>query len=168
LVASAPGEALIITGPSRDDRAKLTEELSRRLIDNEKGLDSRSRRIIKLLAGNSEKEKIFYTKDFYIRMLEAIQHPIYGANAQNGPDGIKRDKKVERATEVNLITALKIGIAYCQTKYIVIEEIQQVLSIYGGLKSFVFFLESLISLARDTGVVLVLVGDYPISDAVKM
>jgi hypothetical protein len=168
VLASAPGEVLSITGPSRVGKTRLISELTTRLIGEKEVLEDGSRPIIKVQAENSVKNNFFDSKDFYIRMLEAIKHPFYGVNAPNDPLGVERYKKLERVSEGTLRRALEIAIEYCHSQYIVIDEVQHVLRFYGGLNAAAAFLNSLKSLAQAKGVILVLVGAYPILDALKL
>lgn len=168
LVASAPGEVLSITGPSRVGKTKLISELSTLLIGKKDLLDNGSRPIIKVFATNSVKNNFFDSKDFYIRTLEAIEHPFYGLNAANDPYGVERYKKLDRVSEATLRRALEVAIEVCNSKYFVIDEIQHVLRFYGGINAASAFLNSLKSLAQEKGIILVLVGAYPILDALKL
>jgi len=168
LIASSSGEVLSITGPSRVGKTRLVKELSILLVGEKETIDDGLIPVVYVLATNSVKNNFFDSKDFVIRALEAIKHPFYGVNAANDPWGVERYRKLDKISEANLRRALETAIENRKTLYLVIDEVQHILRCYGGIAAASAFLNSLKSLAQQTNIILVLVGAYPILEALRL
>jgi hypothetical protein len=169
LIASSPGEVVCITGPSRAGKSRLIESLEELLICGDDFINSDYMPVVKILATNCSVGGTFSSKAFTLRALEAVKHPFYSDNNLDSKDwGATFYKQLGRTPETVLRPALEAAIINRKTKYIFIDEAQHVLYSRGGKKDAAAILESWKCLAQSTGVVLVLVGAYPLLDALAL
>ena len=169
LICSSPGEVVCITGPSRAGKSKLVDELEKLLTCGVDVTDSDYMTVIKILATNCSVGGTFSSKAFTLRALDAVKHPFYSEKNSNFLDwGASFYKQLGRTPETVLRPALEAAIKNRKTKYIFIDEAQHVLHSRGGKKDAAAILDSWKCLAQSTGVVLVLVGAYPLLDAIAL
>ena len=166
LIACSPGEVLCITGPSRAGKSRLILELERLMIGDKAHVPEGEMPIVKLLATNCSVAGRFSTKSFTLRGLEGVEHPFYGVQSDDGWD-IHPFKRLERTPEGVLRSALEKSLRNRKTKYLFIDEAQHVQYTLGDGKGSAAVLDSWKCLAEATGVVLVLVGAYPLLDVTR-
>jgi len=169
LIASTPGEVVCITGPSRGGKSRLITSLVKLLICGNDFDDSDLMPTVEILATNCSVDGEFSSKAFTLRALEAIKNPFYSATTLDTNDwGADFYKQLGRTPETVLRPALEHGLINRKTKYIFIDEAQHILYARGGKNSTEAILSSWKCLAQATKTVLVLVGAYPILDAIAL
>lgn len=168
LIASAEGEVVTITGPSRGGKSRLIEELMQSIVGAEHDVESGIMPVINILATNCSVRGSFSTKAFTIRALEAIEHPIYGIAHADFEKEVKRQKLLERTSESVLRPALESAIKMRRTRYVFIDEAQHIQFAQKGTKDATAILESWKCLAQSTGTTLILVGAYPLLNITKL
>jgi len=125
--------------------------------------------IVNILATNCSVGGTFSSKAFTLRALDAINHPFYSYNSSNHEDwGADFLKQLGRTPETVLRPALEHALINRRTKYLFIDEAQHVLYSRGGKKDAEAILSSWKCLAQSAGLVLVLVGAYPLLDAIAL
>lgn len=168
LIASAEGEVVSITGPSRAGKSRLIVELVKSILGTEYNEDSGLVPAISILATNCSVGGTFSTKAFTIRALEEVKHPIYGVVHEDIEKEVKRLRLLERTPETVLRPALESALKMRQTRYIFIDEAQHIQYAQKGVKGSIAILESWKCLAQSTGTTLVLVGAYPLLNITKL
>lgn len=167
MMASSPGEVVCLTGPSRCGKSRLITELSK-LMSGSYAQDEEIMPCATVLATNCNVRGSFSTKAFTIKGLEAIRHPIYGINSDDDEWGVKRLALLQKTSEGVLRPALESGLELRKTKYLFIDEAQHIMHVQGGDTSAAAILDSWKCLAQEAGVVLVLVGAYPLLDVLRL
>ncbi len=179
MIASSPGEVICITGPSRAGKSELTDHLESMTVGSEEHVKDGVMSVVKILATNCSVGGTFSTKSFTLRVLDALKHPFYSDTSSNTDDthsdekiiddwGADYYKQLGRTPEHVLRSALEKALIHRKTKYLFIDEAQHVLYALGGAKGAGATLNSWKCLAQSTGVVLVLVGAYPVLDAIRL
>lgn len=165
----SPGEVLAITGPSRVGKTRLIGELRRLLTGDDHALATGEMPVVQVSATNSSTHGSFGTKAFAKRALTAIAHPIYGLSGGNDPtQDFKRQQLMRRTSEDDLRDAFELGLQSRKTKYLIIDEAQHILHVPGGIDNAAAILDSWKNLAQDNQLMLVLVGAYPILEAINL
>ncbi len=167
LVASAPGEVICILGPSRVGKSRLAAALSKFVIGTQP-LPKGVMPVVSVQAENCSVGGSFSTKAFTLRALEAIQHPFYSIGNNNGRLENDRNRLAERTPEGILRVALERGLVCRKTQYLIIDETQHIRYARGGDRAAAAILDSLKCLASETGVVLILVGAYPLIEVLQL
>jgi len=167
LIACMPGEVLLITGASRVGKSKLIQEIMRILFDHVGMKDDGSMPYVFVPAANCSVNGSFSTKAFILRALEAIEHPMYGECRPSDEWGALRFTRSQKTPEGVLRLSLERALVLRKTKYLVIDEAQHFRYVKGGDKNAAAILDSWKTLAESTGVVLILVGAYPILNVIK-
>lgn len=166
LVASSPGEVVCITGPSRVGKSRLAQELSDLLVGD--SLNETHQPVVIVQASNCSVDGSFSTKSFSVRCLQAVRHPFYGVG--NGKDiwDMERYRLLERTAETVLRPAFEEALVNRGTKYLVIDEAHHIRYARGGAWAATAILDSWKCMAAATGVVLVLVGAYPLLEVLQL
>lgn len=169
LIASAPGEVVCITGPSRAGKSRLIDSLGKLLICGNDFENRGLMPVVKILATNCSVGGTFSSKAFTLRALDAVKHPFYSESTFDSADwGADFLKQLGRTPETVLRPALEKSFIHRKTMYVFIDEAQHVLYARGGKKDAEAILNSWKCLAQSTGAVLVLVGAYPLLDAISL
>ena len=169
LISSSPGEVVCITGPSRVGKTKLVGALEKLLVCGERFESNGEMPVAKVLATNCSVGGTFSSKSFTLRALDSLHHPFYSDNQTgNGAWCEEFYKRLARTPETVLRPALEKALKNRKTVYLFIDEAQHVLYSKGGKKDARAILESWKCLAQSAGCVLVLVGAYPILEAVSL
>ncbi len=164
--ACAPGEVIYITGPSRAGKSRLIRELSGMMKSPEQD-DEVYMPCFSVLATNCSVRGSFSTKAFTIRALEAIRHPIYGMGLCDDDWSIERLRLLEKTSEGVLRPALESAIINRHCKYMFIDEAQHLMYAMSGMHAAAAILDSWKCLAQSAGIVLILVGAYPLLNVLK-
>lgn len=168
LVAAEPGEVVSIVGPSRVGKSRLAAELMRLILGRDMDPNGNTMSVVSILASNCTNRGIFRTKDFAVHCLEAIRHPIYGVSRPDDPWNTARMRLIENTAESTLSDAFKEGLIHRQCRYLVIDESQHVQYALGGDLEAAAILDSWKSMAAKAGVVLVLIGAYPLIHVLRL
>lgn len=167
IVACEPGEVVCITGPSRVGKSKCIEDVIEALVGTPKHFKEGHMPAITVAADNDASHGYFSTKTFVRKGLMAIQHPFYSGSTKDDLWGQKQDRLVENTAEGILKRGFKTGLVLRGVKYLFIDEAQHVGYAKGGNRTAAAILDSWKCLAAETGVVLILVGAYPLLDVLK-
>ncbi|WP_289132198.1 AAA family ATPase [uncultured Spongiibacter sp.] len=165
LSMASPGDVVCITGPSRAGKTKLISELSTLLCGE---VDFESTGLIPAVvvdAENTGPHGKFATKAFTLRMLQAVKHPMYGFTGSDIHEDCTQSK-AERATESTLRVALENAFLHRKTRFLFIDEAQHVKYVSKGAIGGYAVLDSWKCMAKSSGLVLVVVGAYPILQVV--
>lgn len=159
--AASPGEVICITGPSRAGKSKLITELTGLVVGPEIR-DDGNMPVVSVMASNCSVNGAFSTKAFTVRALTAVKHPFFGIMDDSEDWNTGAIKKVERNTEGVLRPALEQALRARNTRYMFVDETQHALYARGGDKDGAAILDSWKCLAAEAGIILVLVGAYPL------
>lgn len=169
LIASSPGEVVCISGPSRGGKSKLINNLEKLLTCGNRFEENGLLPVVKILATNCSVNGTYSSKAFTLRALDAVKHPFYSDHSFDNDDwGANYLKQLERTPETILRPALEKSFKNRKTIYVFIDEAQHVLYSRGGENGAKAILDSWKCLAQATDVVLVLVGAYPLLDAIAL
>lgn len=163
LVTADPGEVICIVGPSRVGKSSLVTRISESLMGGSMSSEDRMP-LVSLVLENNSTHGLLSSKSFTIAALQAVRHPMFGLDKPDDLWSLERMHRVERTPEGVLRTAFENALRYRGTKYLVVDEAHHFLYARGGLPAAAALLDSLKCLAASTGVVLILVGAYPLLD----
>ena len=165
---SMRGEIISITGPSRVGKSRLIKDLMNMVSGSSHVDDYGNMPVICIRATNSSRYGSFSTKDFIIRALSVLKHPIYGVPLSDNCAEAKRLKSLETTPEGVLRMALESIIKQRNTRYFFIDEPQHIQYVSNNQKVSGQVLDSWKCLAESTGVTLILVGAYPLLNVFKL
>lgn len=164
LVCANPGEMVCITGPSRAGKSRMIQKLIELLFGKDYDSDPFVMPCIVVEAVNSGPNGSFSTKAFTQRMLKAVKHPVLSITDDN--EDYFAYQKLERTTESTLRLALERAFVARKTKYLFIDEAQHAHYTSKSMAAHAV-MNSWKCLAQTSGLVLVLVGAYPILDILR-
>lgn len=159
-----PGEVICITGPSRIGKSRLIKELSNLLTDP--SLNNDYKTVLTVRAANTGPNGTFSSKAFMFRALQNLDHPIF-SDSQTGFVPTWFETKYSRTPESIFRHALEEALNRRKTRFLVIDEAQHVRYVGRDIMASSAVMDSWKCLAEDTGVVLVVVGAYPILDILQ-
>jgi len=157
LSVADPGDVISITGPSRAGKSRLISELKRLLVGSENLQETGRMPVVVVEAVNGGVNGTFSTKWFIQRMLDAVEHPILSFSGKVGPT-----EKLDRSTEAGLRRALEKAFKNRGTRYLFIDEAQHARYASRSSQAPCAVMDSWKCLAQNAGLVLVVVGAYPI------
>lgn len=166
LVSVPPGEVVCITGPSRAGKTRLVLELVRLLVGEGSASEAGLMPILVVEAINDGPHGAFSTKSFIIRMLDALRHPIYCSNSESMEEAFEQ-RKAHQATEAVLRRALEKALRARGVKYLFIDEAQHARFVSKDAMGAYAVMDSWKCLAQSVGLVLVIVGAYPILQIIR-
>jgi len=160
--ACEPGEVVCLTGPSRVGKSKCIADVQRLLVGDRSKWPEGQMPFLTVLAGNDAASGAFSTRAFMAEALTAIEHPIFGQTTDDRIWSGKPVRQIEGVAEAVLKLAFTNAIKHRGTRYLAIDEAGHVGYVRGGDAAATAILDSWKCLAARTGVVLVLVGAYPL------
>jgi hypothetical protein len=164
LLILQPGEILSIVGPSRVGKSQAT----RRAFEDAVRDAPPHRSVVWIDNENSQAEGQFSTKAFMLEACKAINHPIYGQQHSMTAEGQARlQSHLARTPEAIFREAFERGLGELGTRYLVVDEAHHVMYARGGVAAASRILDSWKCLAQKTGVVLVLIGSYALTDIMQ-
>lgn len=166
LTCASPGEVVCITGPSRAGKSLLIRRLIQMLFGESRFDETGLLPAVVVEAVNAGPHGGFSTKAFTQRLLESVKHPLFSMKGQD-LDDLLAMQKMDRSTEATLRVALEHALIARETKYLFIDEAQHVQYASRDAQASFAVMDSWKCLAQTTGLVLVLVGAYPILNIVK-
>ncbi len=159
ILVAAPGEVIVLVGPSRVGKLKVLSDALSKLLRTEPGhVDDQP--YVYFEAENSSQDGEFSTKEFMRAACAAIKHPIYGVARPDDPHGQKLDALILNTPQALLRHAFETFIPIRKTRYVVMDEAQHFAYVRGGDVNAAKLLDSYKCLANKTGCVLILVGSY--------
>lgn len=156
-----------MTGPSRGGKTRLMQELELLIVGRSKPNDGKLP-VVMVNATNCSQGGLFSTKSFTLRALNAVNHPFYGGGEDPSSYDADYFARIQRTPETILRPALEKAIRYRGVVFLFVDEAQHVLYAKGRAAGAAAILDSWKCLAATTGVVLVLVGAYPLLDAISL
>lgn len=166
LISVPPGDVVCITGPSRVGKTRLVLELNKLLVGENGVNETGFMPTVVVEAVNSGPNGSFSTKAFILRMLDALKHPVY-SSTDNEWGANPASHKVQRATEAELRRALENALRARRVKYLFIDEAQHARYASKDAQGAFAVMDSWKCLAQSVGVVLVIVGAYPILQIIR-
>ena len=161
LSLASPGDVVCITGPSRAGKTKLITELVGLLCGE---IDFERDGILPAVivdAENTGPHGKFSTRAFTLKLHQAVRHPIFG-NIGDNLNEEHSSGKAERATESTLRFALENAFRQRKTRFLFIDEAQHVRYVSKDSQGGYAVMDSWKCMAKTCGLVLVVVGAYPI------
>lgn len=166
--ATLPGEIVCVTGPSRVGKTTATNEAICSLAPLSDDIRHTDMPIVRVRLRNSTKGGKFDSKLFIKSALAAIEHPIYGSPEPDDEFGATFDRRMAKVSEDILTSAFARAVEARRTKYLIIDESQHLLHAPKGISGALAILDSWKAFAEATGVVLILIGTYPILDILDL
>jgi hypothetical protein len=162
LTYAEPGEVVCVTGPSRVGKSTLVKEVVRIVCGESDFKKTGTMPFVRVSAANTGQHGTFSTRAFVVRLLNAVEHPIFSV-PHDAPDWcMEFQQKIDGKRESDIRLILERSLIHRRTRYVVIDEGQHAMfSKKAGVAPHAV-LDSWKCLAEDTGVVLVIVGAYPI------
>lgn len=155
-----PGEVISIVGPSRAGKTSLLNELIKSVISPEiEECDNQP--VVQIVVENKGGNASFSYKAFIADLLELIKHPVYSKSSDMSWYKVAESSRLVRATEAMLVRALIEGLKHRKTRYLIVDEAQDIK--YAGKKVMAAsgVMDSLKTLAFKANVILVVCGTYP-------
>lgn len=165
LTMAEPGEVISIVGPSGVGKSSLISSLTKAMFLNGNEV-SGTMNYICIVAGNFGTNGSFSSKSFLLQMLDALEHPVFSISGEVLPTKAS-DYSFTRSTEHTLKLALEKALTYRGIKYIFVDEAQHIKYTVNSKASAAGALDSWKCIAQTVGVVLVIVGTYPLLDTMK-
>ncbi len=167
LATYAPqGSMILIAGASGTGKSTLSRRLLSSLTGPPTSWPEGSLPIISTSICN-DVQGLFSSKNFVIRLLDAVQHPFYSASPGHSSASPSHDPELAlerirlRYSEPHLRLALESAIAYRETKLILLDEAQHLLK-SGSERKAIDNLDSIKGLAERTGTTILLLGTFEI------
>jgi energy-coupling factor transporter ATP-binding protein EcfA2 len=161
LLTISPGEVICITGPSRAGKTKLIYELQNLISGDNDFFKTGLMPVVITEAVNCSTNGSFSTKSFTKRLLRAIKHPMHGDEDFNSI------AKQDRLSEDVYRQALEIALLARGVKYLFIDEAQHARYVGKSSQGAYAVMDSWKCLAQVSGIVLIIVGAYPILDILR-
>lgn len=161
-----PGEVISIYGPSHAGKTALLNELIKTVVSEEhQNEDEQHLALIEV--DNSGGKASFSFKAFILELLEIIRHPVYSLHYEDQWGDASRDSRISRTPENILIRALIKAFKQRKTRFLVVDEAQDMK--YAGKDSMAAagVMDSLKTVAKKANVVLVLSGTYPMLQSIN-
>ncbi|PLY12616.1 MAG: hypothetical protein C0631_16575 [Sedimenticola sp.] len=168
IFVSSPGEVVCIVGPSRVGKTTAAYEACRQLIPENELIHDSDMPIVRVRLRNSLNGGRFDSVLFIRSALVAIKHPIFGVVESVDPFGIEFDKQTSRISESRLFEFFARAVIARNTKYLIIDEVQHLKYAIKGEEGAAAILDSWKAFAEETGVILILIGTYPILDILTL
>ncbi len=163
---ASPGDVVCIVGPSRTGKTKLVQELKINLESGNRFDETGLLPVVSVEAVNAGPNGTFSTKAFIQRMLEAVRHPMLSMDGF-GDIAETAAHKIDRSTEASLRLALEKAFKHRGTRYLFIDEAQHARYASRHSQAPYAVMDSWKCLAQTSGLVLVLVGAYPILEVLR-
>lgn len=158
---SQPNDVICLVGPSRSGKSALIEEITLKLTNSLEHNNHKS--ILKLVATNCSTNGQFSTKAFTISALSKFQNPFFQANPNiDFEQQTKIINRIARTPETTLHYALQAAIKHHNVRFLIVDEAHHVLYSTSTKKNAGAILDSWKCLAQECGLVLILVGSYPL------
>jgi len=161
LISVSPGEVICISGPSRAGKTKLILELIKLLLGDKNYSKAGEIPVVSVKAVNSSRHGSFSTKSFTKKLLHAVQHPFYGE------EDFEDINKQDRISEDVYRHALEKALIARKVKYLFIDEAQHARYVSKDAQGAYAVMDSWKCLAEEAGIVLIVVGAYPILDIIR-
>ncbi len=165
LSMASPGDVVCIVGPSRAGKTRLVRELKTQLEGANKFAETGLLPVVSVEAVNAGPNGTFSTKAFTQRMLEAVRHPMLSMAALG--ETSHGAHKIDRSTEASLRFALERAFIHRGTRYLFIDEAQHARYASKHSQAPYAVMDSWKCLAQTSGLVLVVVGAYPILEILR-
>lgn len=161
LLTMVPEEMLLIVGPTGAGKSLLAKQLRPMILGAAGATEGKHAPVITMSAMSASVNGKFSTKDFALTAMQAVRHPFYALEQEGWRDS-KRLSLVDRTAQGVFRVALKNAFAELHTKFWVIDELQELKHIPGGIKGMSAFMDSLKGSVVDTKVRIIAISTYEI------
>lgn len=162
LITAAPGEVVCLTGASRIGKTRLVQHVKELVTGSSDSAEYNKYLCVSVLAANTGTDGRFSTKSFAARLLAALDHP-----SLELLDDLARAAKLDRLTETGLVGMIVRSLRRRGVRYLIIDEAQHVQYTPKATIAPSAVMDAWKGLAEDAGVVLVIVGAYPVLSVIK-
>lgn len=153
-----PGMVILLTGPSGSGKTMITEMMEQwHTVPAPKSRTCVMQPVQRVLARNYQNNGYFSTRDLWVPLLKQMDHPL-----------VSGVPSLSRVSTSELMSACEEALVALQTRFLIIDEAQEIRQVKGGDKNAQKILDSLKSFAAETGIILVLSGAYPLMATVDL
>ena len=153
-----PGMVILLTGPSGSGKTMITEIMEQwHRVPTSSSRTCAVQPVQRVLARNYQNNGYFSTRDLWMPLLKQMDHPL-----------VSGVPSLSRVSTSELMSACEEALIALQTRFLIIDEAQEIRQVKGGDKNAQKILDSLKSFAAETGVILVLSGAYPLMATVDL
>lgn len=167
LAFSESGELLRVVGPTGVGKSRLRKQVVPLLLDPRAPADDMYMPVVTTSAINSNTNGSFSTREFAIDALKSIEHPIYAPRTKK-PFDVGSVRITERIGEPTLRSAFIDALEWRNTKLWVIDELQELMKMRGGLDCASNYLDSVKCLGERTGIRVMVFTTYELVEALQM
>lgn len=158
-----PGEVVAVVGPSRAGKTKMIDYMRNLLTDDSSGDSVGIMPVVVTEAANSGVNGVFSTKNFMIRLLEELRHPMFSLGSREGDEQEALIyHRIDKTTEASLRLIAERTMRKRKTKFLFIDEAQHVTYVSKSAQGPFAVMDSWKCFAKTANVILVIVGAYPI------
>ena len=165
IINSEPKDVLLITGPSRIGKSKLADEIFKEFSEGNDFNITKKIPVISIMASNSANNGAFSTKDFYYKLNKLLKNPLFSESSTDF-EVLDLIKTRSSMTEHALRSAVVEYLISRETLILIIDEAQHVKFSPKSQASH-SVLDSWKCLAEETGIILIIIGAYPILDIIR-
>jgi hypothetical protein len=166
LSCASPGEVVCLVGPPRVGKSLLIKRLIEIMGLNREPDDQGKITAVYVVAANSGGNGSFSTKQFSIKVLNEIKHPIY-APTGNVSSLLDHYRRQDRTTEGAYYAALERGFIIRGVKYFFIDEAHHIRYARSASMAPVAVMDLYKSFAQDTNCVIVFSGGYSLLEVTR-
>lgn len=164
---TSPGEVVCLVGPSRVGKSLLIKRLIDMMGLNRKPDSDGKITAVYVVAGNSGGNGSFSTKQFAIKALNEIKHPIYSPEAADMASLLDHYKRQDRTTEGAYSAALERGFIVRGVNYLFIDEAHHIRYARKANMSPIAVMDLYKVFAQDTNCVIVFAGGYSLLEITR-
>lgn len=165
LIAAQPGDVICVTGPSRAGKSQLTKEVCKLMYP---ASDESFMPVLHLKIHNMASNGRFTSSTFYSEALNKIGHPFYADKGLSAEEAALALRRREVAKPPVILAAFQQSLVARKVACVAMDEVQHLRYIIGGDEGAAGMLDSWKCLAEELGLILVLVGAYPIINVLNM
>jgi len=162
LTFADPGDFVLLYGPSRVGKSRLSSNLVEDISSNGSPLGA----IRVIVNPGRSADQNFVSKNLILSVLDKLQHPFYSKDQYSETHGFGYFERENSENEERLHLAMINSIKAKKTRYIVLDEAQHILHAKNK-KLRMAFLDSWKAMAEELGIVVLLSGTYELLEAVR-
>lgn len=156
------GEVITFTGPSRAGKSSILKRLEREYQESAGVCQMTEHPFVYVEVKNQAPEGRFNSKAFFAQLADALHHPAFSAEFDEGRHREVNVARTDRRTTADLMTACERALRHLNSRILAIDEAQHIEWHGSSPHARTAILDSFKSFASGAGVTLVLAGAYPI------